>query len=50
MLWILFIAATLLWGVAYAVGYGKGQSDLQRKWKILLHLAKERRESGHFWN
>ena len=50
MLWILFIAATLIWGVAYALGYATGQKNLVTRWKILAALAKDRRQRGSFWH
>jgi hypothetical protein len=50
MLWILFIAATLLWGLAYAVGYARGQTDLKIRQRVLQWLAEERRKNGSFLN
>jgi len=50
MLWALFIAATLLWGVAYAVGYARGQTDLKMRQRVLQWLAEERRKRGSFLN
>jgi hypothetical protein len=50
MLWIFLIAMTIVWGLAYALGYAKGQRMTLLKLRILRTLAQERSKKPTLWN
>lgn len=50
MLYAFFIALALVWALAYATGYAKGQQMLLLKARILRTLAEERAKNPQRWN
>lgn len=50
MLYAFFIAIALVWALAYAFGYAKGQQMTVLKLRILQALAHERAKNPTRWN
>jgi hypothetical protein len=50
MIWTFFVALTIVWGLAYAFGYSKGQRMAVLKLRILQALAHERAKNPTPWN
>ena len=50
MFYAFLITIALVWGLAYAFGYAKGQQMTVLKLRILRTLAQERAKNPQRWN